>query len=159
MLKLLLRFFTDLSYPPAKYHNRKYRNIPNGFTLVELMVTIFIVGLLATIVVINVLPSQDKAMVQKAKADIAILSQALETYRLDNLAYPSAAQGLSALVAPPVGASGARSEGYIKKLPNDPWGRPYQYSTPGRAGAFDIYSLGADGVPEGQDENADIFAE
>jgi general secretion pathway protein G len=159
MLKLLFRLITDFSFPPAQYCKRRGKVAPNGFTLVELMVTIFIVGLLATIVVINVLPSQDKAMVQKAKADIAILSQALETYRLDNLAYPDASQGLNALATPPVGAPGARSEGYIKKLPNDPWGRPYQYMVPGKAGAFDIYSLGADGAPGGQDENADIYAE
>lgn len=98
-------------------------------------------------------------MVQKARADIAILSQAMETYRLDNLTYPEASGGLNALVTPPVGAPGARSEGYIKKLPNDPWGRPYQYVVPGKAGAFDIYSLGADGAPGGQDDNADIYSE
>ncbi len=132
---------------------------PNGFTLVEMLVAIFIVGLLATIVVINVLPNQKKAMVQKARADIAILGQAMESYRLDNFTYPDAGQGLQALVTPPAGAAGGRTEGYIKKLPNDPWGRPYQYSVPGRNGAFDIYSLGADGAPGGQDDNADIFAE
>ncbi len=159
MLKILFRLFTDFDLPPMKYRKRQRRAKPNGFTLVELMVTLFILGLVTTIVVINVLPSQDKAMVQKARADIAILSQALETYKLDNLAYPDTGQGLNALATPPVGAPGARAEGYIKKLPNDPWGRPYQYSMPGRNGAFDIYSLGADGAPGGQDENVDIFAE
>jgi general secretion pathway protein G len=158
MLKIFLRLFTDFNMPPVKYRTKKPA-APNGFTLVELMVVIFIVGLLTTIVVINVLPSQGKAMVQKTRADIAILSQAMETYRLDNLTYPDAGQGLNALVKPPVAAPGARSEGYIKKLPNDPWGRPYQYSVPGKNGAFDIYSLGADGAPGGQDENADIYAE
>jgi general secretion pathway protein G len=159
MLKLIYHLLTDLSFPHPKYRLKKKRAKQNGFTLVELMVVIFIVGLLTTIVVINVLPSQDKAMVQKAKADIAILSQAMETYRLDNLAYPDAGQGLNALVTPPVTAPGARTEGYIKKLPNDPWGRPYQYAVPGKTGAFDIYSLGADGAPGGQDDNADIYSE
>lgn len=159
MLKTLFRLLTDFDMPPMKYRKRQKAAKANGFTLVELMVTLFILGLVTTIVVINVLPNQDKAMVQKARADIAILSQALETYKLDNLSYPDTAQGLSALATPPVGAPGARTEGYIKKLPNDPWGRPYQYSVPGQNGAFDIYSLGADGAPGGQDENADIFAE
>lgn len=159
MMQLILHLFSDLRRADAKYRRPKPKPVQNGFTLVELMVTIFIVGLLATIVVINVLPSQEKAMVQKTKADIAILSQAMETYRLDNLAYPDAGQGLTALASPPVTAPGARTEGYIKKLPNDPWGRPYQYTVPGRAGAFDIYSLGADGAPGGTDENADIYAE
>ncbi len=159
MLKLIRFLFSDFRFPDAKYRRKKPGKIQNGFTLVELMVVIFIVGLLATIVVINVLPSQGKAMVQKAKADIAILSQALETYRLDNLTYPDSGQGLTALVTPPVAAPGARPEGYIKKLPNDPWGRPYQYTLPGKSSAFDIYSLGADGAPGGQDENADIYAE
>lgn len=130
----------------------------NGFTLVEMMVTLFILALLTTIVAINVLPNQDKAMVQKAKADIAVLGQALETYRLDNLRYPDAGIGLQALVSPPSVGS-VRTQGYIKKLPNDPWNRPYQYSNPGRNGAFDIYSLGADGAPGGENENADIYGE
>lgn len=140
---------------------RKAGRDANGFTLVELMVVIFIIGLLAAVVVINVMPSQDKAMVGKAKADIATLGQAMEMYRLDNLTYPSASQGLQALVAPPAGLANAgryRRGGYIKQLPNDPWGQPYQYAFPGQNGGFDIYSLGADGQPGGQDENADIYA-
>jgi general secretion pathway protein G len=108
-------------------------------------------------VAINVLPNQDKAMVQKARADIAVLGQAMETYRLDNLTYPDAGAGLQALVTPP--ATGMRSEGYIKKLPMDPWNRPYQYSIPGKNGAFDIYSLGADGAPGGENDNADIYGD
>lgn len=134
-----------------------------GFTLVELMVVIFILGLLTTIVLINVLPSQDRAMQEKARADVSTLSQALEMYRLDNLSYPSSTDGLQALVSPPsllANASRYRKGGYIKKLPEDPWGRPYQYDNPGRQGpGFDLYSLGADGAPGGEDENADIYAE
>lgn len=135
----------------------------NGFTLVELMVVIFILGLLTTIVVINVLPSQDRAMIQKARADIATLGQALEMYRLDNLSYPTSSDGLQALVSPPASLTTTaryRQGGYIKKLPEDPWGRPYQYDNPGRQGpGFDLYSLGADGAPGGEDDNADIYAE
>lgn len=141
----------------------KQRKKRNGFTLVELMVVIFILGLLTTIVVINVLPSQDRAMVQKARADIATIGQALEMYRLDNLSYPTSSDGLQALVAPPASLATTaryRQGGYIKKLPDDPWGRPYQYDNPGRQGpGFDLYSLGADGAPGGEDDNADIYAE
>jgi len=134
-----------------------------GFTLVELMVVIFIIGLLATIVIINVLPSQDRAMTEKARADIATLGQALEMYRLDNLSYPQSSDGLQALMTPPPSLTQPgryRPGGYIKKLPNDPWGRPYQYASPGLSGgAFDLYSLGADGAPGGDGDNADIKAE
>lgn len=155
MRRLLFRLFTDFRRAPAKYRTKRQ---PNGFTLVEMMVTLFILALLTTIVAINVLPNQDKAMVQKAKADIAVLGQAMETYRLDNLTYPDAGAGLQALVTPPA-TGGARAEGYIKKLPSDPWNRPYQYSIPGKTGAFDIYSLGADGAPGGENDNADIYGE
>lgn len=141
----------------------KRRPTRNGFTLVELMVVIFILGLLTTIVVINVLPSQDRAMVAKARADIATLGQALEMYRLDNLSYPGSSDGLQALVAAPASLTTTvryRQGGYIKKLPDDPWGRPYQYDNPGRQGpGFDLYSLGADGAPGGEDDNADIYGE
>ena len=131
-----------------------------GFTLVELMVVIVIIGLLATVVMINVLPSQDKAMITKTKADIATLEQAMEMYRLDNLTYPSGGDGLNALVSAPPGlAQGERyrSGGYIRSLPKDPWGRPYQLAAPGKSGPFDIYSLGADGAPGGSEDNADIY--
>ena len=135
----------------------------NGFSLVELMVVIFIIGLLATVVLINVLPSQDRAMRVKAQGDIATLSQAMEMYRLDNLTYPGAGEGLAALRSPPATLAlpqNYRGGGYVKDLPNDPWGRPYQYQTPGRNGAaFDIFSLGADGKPGGEGNDADIYAE
>ena len=135
------------------------RDEEEGFTLVELMVVIVILGLLATVVLVNVLPSQDRAMATKARADISTLEQAMEMYRLDNFSYPTGADGLNALVSAPPGAQPGRyrSGGYIKNLPKDPWGRPYQLAAPGKRGPFDIYSLGADGAPGGSDENADIY--
>jgi general secretion pathway protein G len=135
----------------------------NGFSLVELMVVIFIIGLLATVVLINVLPSQEKAMRVKAQGDIATMSQAMEMYRLDNMTYPGAAEGLTSLRTPPANLAlpqNYRSGGYIKDLPSDPWGRPYQYVVPGQGGhAFEIFSLGADGKPGGEGNDADIYAE
>jgi len=142
---------------------RRAKPAPNGFSLVELMVVIFIIGLLATVVLINVLPSQDKAMRVKAQGDIATLAQAMEMYRLDNLTYPGPVEGLAALRSPPASLAlpqNYRAGGYVKDLPNDPWGRPYQYQSPGRSGAaFDIFSLGADGKPGGEGNDADIYAE
>ncbi len=132
---------------------------PAGFTLVELMVVIVIIGLLATVVAINVLPSQDRAMVEKARADVSVLEQALETYRLENLAYPRTENGLDALVSAPAGLARPeryRSGGYIRRLPVDPWGNAYQYRQPGQRSAFDVYSLGADGAEGGEGDNADI---
>jgi len=130
-----------------------------GFTLVELMVVIVIIGLLSTIVLINVMPSQDKAMSKKAEADVLTLEQAIEQYRLDNLTYPAASDGLRALIQAPPSLTRPeryRRGGYIKRLPEDPWGRPYLYAVPGRNGGFDVYSLGADGQEGGEGENADI---
>ncbi len=146
---------------PNKIHGRASAPIgagERGFTLVELMVVIVIIGLLATVVMVNVMPSQDKAMATKAKADIATLEQAMEMYRLDNLTYPSGSDGLNTLVTPPASQTGSyRPGGYIKSLPKDPWGRPYQLAVPGRSGPFDIYSLGGDGAPGGESEDADIY--
>ena len=159
MLRILIHLLTDMNRAPEKFRRKTSKAERNGFTLVEMMVTLFILALLTTVVAINVLPNQDKAMVQKAKADIAVLGQALETYRLDNLTYPDAGSGLQALVTPPTTGGSTRIAGYIKKLPNDPWGRPYQYSNPGKNGAFDVYSLGGDGAPGGENENADIYSE
>lgn len=134
-----------------------------GFTLVELLVVLVIIGLLATIVAINVLPATETARVEKAKADIAIIEQALEQYRLDMMRYPAAAEGLGALLAPPPGLADAaryRRGGYIRRLPDDPWGRPYGYAVPGADGApYAVGSLGADGAPGGEGENADISSD
>jgi len=137
------------------------RSAEHGFTLVELMVVIVIIGLLATIVAVNVIPATDTARVEKAKADIATIEQALEQYRLDNLTYPTGSDGLQALLTAPPSLTQPqryRRGGYIKKLPQDPWGRAYVYTVPGRKGAFDISSLGADGQPGGDQENADIYS-
>jgi general secretion pathway protein G len=164
--QLLWNLLTDLAMPNNRFRREKRRRKglktsvkANGFTLTEMLVTLFILGLVTTIVVINVLPNQDKAMIAKAKADIATLSQAMESYRLDNMTYPSAGEGLQALVTPPAAGGGASRPGYIKRLPDDPWGRPYQFANPGRNGGFDIYSLGADGAPGGENENADIYSD
>jgi general secretion pathway protein G len=130
----------------------------NGFTLVELMVVIVIIGLLATIVAINVIPSGDTARAQKAKADIATIEQALEMYRLQFATYPTTAQGLNALLRAPAGIDASRYQrgGYIKKLPDDPWNRPYLYAAPGRHGDVDVWTLGADGKEGGEGVDADI---
>ncbi|WP_321392255.1 type II secretion system major pseudopilin GspG [Emcibacter sp.] len=131
----------------------------SGFTLVELMVVIVIIGLLATVVVINVLPSQDKAMVEKARTDISRLQMALEMYRKDNLSFPTTEQGLEALVTEPGGLRQPeryQKGGYIRELPDDPWGMPYQYLMPGEHGDYDIYSTGADGRLGGEDLDKDI---
>ena len=168
---MLFNLLTDMGMPAEKYRRKPGKSgtgkpvnpaqlNPNGFTLVEMLVTVFILGLLTTVVALAVLPNQEKAMVQKAKADIATLGQAMEIYRLDNATYPEAGAGLQALLSPPsAGSATAARAGYIKKLPNDPWGRPYQYSNPGRSGGYDVYSLGGDGAPGGEGENADIYSD
>lgn len=135
------------------------RTRQRGLTLVELMVVVAILGLLATIVVLNVLPAQDQAAAQKARTDIAAIESALTQYRLDNLDYPSQQAGLSALTAPPSGLRQPeryRPGGYVQRLPDDPWGRPYQYAYPGEFSEFDVYSLGRDGQPGGEGPDADI---
>ena len=136
------------------------RKARQGFTLVELMVVIVIIGLLATVVAINVLPTQDKAMIGKARADISTLEQAVETYRLDNLTFPDAQSGLQALTAPPAGLARPeryREGGYIRRLPQDPWGNAYQYRRPSaHGGQFDVFSYGADGQEGGEGNDADI---
>ena len=128
-----------------------------GFTLVELMVVIVIIGLLATVVALNVLPSQDKAMLGKARADISVLEQAIETYRLDNLTFQ---QGLQALVSPPSDLTRPeryRQGGYVRRLPTDPWGNPYQYRRrSAHGGQFDVFSFGADGKAGGEGDDADL---
>jgi general secretion pathway protein G len=131
-----------------------------GVTLVEMMVVIVIIGLIAAVVAINVLPAQDTARAEKARADIRTMEQALELFRLDQSRYPATDEGLEILAAQPTAdATGLtkRSEPYVRRLPSDPWGRPYNYVQPGQEGRpYDLYSLGADGREGGEGVNADI---
>jgi general secretion pathway protein G len=129
-----------------------------GFTLVEVMVTLVIIGLLTTFVVMNVLPVQDRALRQKAQGDIKQFELALEQYRLDMFDYPEQSVGLQALTTRPSGADEARYRpgGYIKVLEKDPWGNEYGYRYPGEYGVVDIFSYGSDGEPGGEDNAADI---
>lgn len=125
-----------------------------GFTLVEVMATLTIIAIMGTIVVINVLPRMNQARGDKAKIDIAALSQALEYYNLDTSKYPD---DLSALLAGQASADErVNPEGYIKVLPDDPWGHPYNYAYPGDNGTFDLWSYGADGEEGGEGNDADI---
>lgn len=143
-------------FPVTPTEERRHEE---GFTLVELMVVIVILGLLATIVAINVLPSGDKARVEKARSDIATIESGLEMYKLQNFNYPSTSDGLQALIAPPAGLadpSRYQKGGYLKKLPNDPWNRPYQYAAPGTHGQVDVWTFGADGKEGGEGTDADI---
>jgi len=137
-----------ITYPP----NRSAA----GFTLIEVMVVVVILGILAAIVVPRIMDRPDEARIIKAKQDIRVLESALNLYRLDNFRYPTTDQGLEALVENPGDAPKWKEGGYIDRLPNDPWGNTYQYLSPGQRSAIDIYSLGADGQIGGEGSNADI---
>lgn len=130
-----------------------------GFTLIEVMVVVVILGILAAVVVPRIMDRPDEARLVKARNDIRVLQTQLNLYKLDNFTYPSTDQGLEALVQRPAGQPEApnwRQGGYLDRLPLDPWGRPYQYLYPGQRGEFDLYSLGADGRPGGDGANAEI---
>ena len=133
------------------------RSVQRGFTLIELMVVLVIIGVLAALIVPNVLDRADDARVTAARTDITNLGQALKLYRLDNQRYPTAEQGLRALIAKPTtNPNPGTWKPYLEKLPNDPWGRPYQYLNPGIKGEIDIMSFGADGQSGGEGKDADI---
>ena len=141
----------------TKYFSSLRSRAQSGFTLIELMVVLLIIGVLAALIVPNVLDRADDARVTAAKTDVNNLMQALKLYKLDNQRYPTGEQGLHALRAKPTaGPLPPNWKSYLDQLPNDPWGKPYQYIYPGVKGEIDIFSLGADGQAGGDGKNADI---
>ena len=135
----------------------KRAGMQSGFTLIEVMVVVIILGILAAIVVPRVMDRPDSARITKARQDIRALESALNLYKLDNFSYPTTDQGLEALVTKPGGSPEAKNwKKYMDRLPKDPWGEDYQYLAPGIKGEIDIYSLGADMQPGGEDANADV---
>jgi general secretion pathway protein G len=150
-------FPSSLSQAVAQDGPRRHRDRTGGFTLIELMVVLVIIGVLGALIVPNVLDRADDARVTAARTDVHNLMQALKMYRLDNQRYPTTEQGLRALVARPATPPLPPNwRPYLDKLPNDPWGRPYQYLNPGVYGEVDVWSFGADGQPGGEGRNADI---
>jgi len=136
----------------------KSRNI-SGFSLIEIMVVVVIMGILASLLVPQLVGRTDDARLMAAKQDIATLMQAISLYKLDNYQYPSTKQGLESLIKKPQTRPippNWKTGGYIDRLPTDPWGKNYQYLFPGVHGSFDIFSLGADGQPGGEGSNSDI---
>ena len=139
---------------------RKYKQ-QAGFSLIEIMVVLVIIGLLVSIVAPNVLDRADDARAQKVVADFSTISTALKLYRLDNFSYPTSEQGLEALVNKPSIdplPTNWKKGGYLEESPKDPWGRPYLYLSPAEFSEhdFDLYSLGADGITGGEEQNADL---
>jgi len=137
----------------------KLRLLQRGFTLLEIMVVVVIIGILAALVMPKIISRPDEARAIAAKQDIASLLQALKLYRLDNQRYPRTEQGLQALVTQPTTAPippNWKAGGYIERLPKDSWGNPYQYLNPGIHGEIDVFSYGADGAPGGEGNDADI---
>ena len=141
----------------TSFSQQASRKKSSGFTLIELMVVLVIIGVLAALIVPNVLDRADDARVTAARTDISNLGQALKLYKLDNQRYPTAEQGLQALLLKPAsGPIPPNWKPYVEKLPNDPWGRAYLYINPGLKGEIDVLSFGADGQAGGEGKNADI---
>jgi general secretion pathway protein G len=135
------------------------RSKSRGFTLIEIMVVVVIMGILAALVVPKLMGRADDARIIAAKQDISTIMQALKLYKLDNQRYPTTEQGLQALVQKPTAgpaANGWKTGGYIDKLPKDPWGGQYQYLSPGVKGEVDVFSFGADGQAGGSGNDADV---
>ncbi|MFK8022251.1 MAG: type II secretion system major pseudopilin GspG [Pseudomonadales bacterium] len=151
----------NTQFYPVHAEHIKYRRTEYGFTLIEVMVVVVIIGILIGLVAPNVLGRVDEARVTAAKADVSLLSQSLEMYRLDNHQYPSTDQGLNALIEKPSVSPKPKkwnAQGYLssKSLPTDPWGNDYQYVSPGVDAAFDVYSMGADGKDGGDGFDSDV---
>ncbi len=140
-------------------NGRRQQRRQHGFTLIEVMVVVAILGILAAIVIPRIMDRPDQARIIKTRQDIRAIESALQLYRLDNFSYPTTDQGLEALVTRPGGSQTLqnwKSGGYLERLPKDPWGGDYQYLTPGVHGEVDIFSYGSDGSPEGEGIGADI---
>jgi len=147
------------NYSVSVFRNKTRAAVQRGFTLIEIMVVVVIMGILAALVVPKLMGRTDDARITAARQDIATLMQALKLYRLDNQRYPTTEQGLQALVAKPTSgpaANGWKTGGYIDKLPKDPWGGQYQYLSPGIKGEVDVFSFGADGQAGGAGSDADV---
>ncbi len=127
-----------------------------GFTLIEVMVVIAILGILAALVVPQIVGKDDKARVERVKSDLKAIASSLEMYKLDNHSYPTTEQGLEALVSQPAGAEHWAEGGYLRKVPKDPWGQEYIYISPGESGPYDLLSFGADKAEGGESYAADI---
>jgi general secretion pathway protein G len=141
---------TDRSTRPAR--------AAKGFTLIEIMVVVVIIGLLAAMIAPQIMGRLSQAEINRARQDVRSIETALNVYRLDNYRYPTTDEGLQALVTSPgeAAAPNWQKGGYLKSMPLDPWRRPYLYLNPGQHGEFDIFTLGADGQEGGEDNNADI---
>ena len=145
------------SFRPLSAARRVQASVQRGFTLIELMVVLVIIGVLAALIVPNVIGAADEARVTAARTDITNIMGALKRYRLDNQRYPTAEQGLAALMnRPSNGPQPMNWKQYLEKLPNDPWGHSYQYINPGVRGEVDVMSFGADGQSGGEGNNADV---
>ena len=130
-----------------------------GFTLIEVMIVVVILSVLAAMVVPRIMSRPGEARIVRAEHDIRAIEAALDLYRLDNFRYPTSAQGLAALVSKPTGSPATpnwNSDGYLKKVPKDPWGTPYRYRQPGEHSPIDIYTYGADDKQQGEGEDTDI---
>jgi general secretion pathway protein G len=136
--------------------HRKTNARQTGFTLIEIMVVVVIIGLLAALVAPNLIGNIDRAAVSRARGDIRMIETTLNLYRLDNYKYPSTDEGLEALVENPGEASAPAWKQYLRRVPLDPWQNEYQYLNPGRRGEFDVFSYGADGQEGGEGIDADI---
>lgn len=143
----------------SSQHMLNHKKSQAGFTLIEIMVVMVILGLLVAVVAPNILGRGEEARIGVAKTQLRNIGNALDLYKLDNFNYPSTEQGLEALVSEPSGSPAAKNwnkDGYLPNLPLDPWGNEFEYVSPGSEGPYDLYSLGPDGREGGSDDNADI---